>query len=268
MIIRIPNINNDVIDTDIFKQEIIDYCEKAIPNSDKDKYLKDKFDIIYEVIAPLVKEDFQKGVLVSPEYLELDLLKNFILGKINLINAQTPNFKENPTSNDSNEKIDYIVIDRVKYLSKPQKDEKNHNMFIWNKSEKSLIEMFKKLTDSKNGFIDEKSLKNISQHFSLPNNPIYNFKSEESTKIKWMKCQTHLMWFIKNLNKEIISIEKGKLHVLTALHFCGKNNKVFLPHHLDTALSNIKHIDEEYIKSMKANEEYEKLRYIITKISN
>lgn len=90
MIIQIPNINNDVIDTDIIKQEIIDYCEKAISNIDKDKYLRDKYNIIYEAIAPLVKEDFQKGVKVSQEYFELHLLKDFILDQIKLINAETP----------------------------------------------------------------------------------------------------------------------------------------------------------------------------------
>lgn len=306
MIIQIPNINNDVIDTDIIKQEIIDYCEKAISNIDKDKYLRDKYNIIYEAIAPLVKEDFQKGVKVSQEYFELHLLKDFILDQIKLINAETPYTERQSKTNllidellpysklvesyngeviiaikdgvtlvqkgeqgKSLEPVFDKIIEKYSDSPKSQKDEKNHNLFIWNKSEKSLIEMFEELSKTKNGFITEESLKYFPQHFSLPDNPTYNYNTEEATKIKWKTAQTHLMWFIRNLNdKGIISIEKGKLHKLTALHFCGLNNKEFVPKDLNSALSNTSQITEKKIKEMRVQEEYEKLYDIITNISD
>ena len=72
----------------------------------------------------------------------------------------------------------------------------------------------------------------------------------------------------RNINKEIISVEKGKLHMLTALHFCGLNNQEFVPKDLNSALSNTKHYTEKRIIKMKGKETYQELYDIITNISD
>lgn len=81
--------NKKLIDSQKYLQQIISNLEKVSENKEKIKYLCMECQIVYEEIENISLLDFKDKIVLSPEYVKLDILKEAIINRIKLLNAQT-----------------------------------------------------------------------------------------------------------------------------------------------------------------------------------